>query len=621
MRPDRAIRLSILLSAGLLQSAALSRASLSGEETSLIAKCRDNVSGGQAVLSPEIAQDCVKKFGADGSALLKKLKDELPAEAAAVLSRNNALSDLRTVINSYSGPDLTAALKRVLEEPPCPLCEMGIGPEDAKLLAWVRWNAADRLGETEEAALRWDKLGEIRRKALASGTFRYTEEKWSKRTISERDRMLTRWAQIETDRLVAANLARKACLKQDPELIRILRGQLSGDKNKEYARKLDLLAGPEEAWTDPKKLSSLEKRAGELLDAQRRADKLKDKPESDQAAYLNETFDRTAAGAGGDAGPESAKKDGFYPKKLSVAQTKKLAGRLLTAGKDGELKGPIADEMRGTKAGEEILAFYKDEAFSSAGSNRLNFAFAKAKPSEFGYWDPEKKVLVFNSVLVNKWMKENRTAPARLFSDDPAGRGALVELARYLTPTFVHEATHQRQSARAKAAKVNYSDDSAPYQMEDETEAFSMDASYTTEKLLKAGPAYTVKLHPFDRQSARLFLEKGVAALRTDYHAGYTDIDSIEGSASKEFREARDAAKRLQELEGRYRTAPGKMSAGELRSMISLKKTMETRFRWYTLEYAGSAANEAKFNEWRQEINSRLYPPATPATGAPPEPQ
>ena len=622
-----------LLLAQILLAPVFTFAQLTAEEQAFTQKCHDNVNVEKKQLSAATALECVRKLTDNNGALLTKLRNQSPemGEAAVdILSFNNALVDLKNIVTKDSGTAMMRHLQRVLEGDPCPLCAMELGPKPEKTFDWVGKEAGSRLFDIKKSVRTWESLGDIRTKSLSSADYNYDQERWNAQTIPGRYGSLSEWAAAETDKLVAVygnkSLSDK---KPDPQVIAVLRDDLVAGNKREQLVKLEKLGTDLGKPGDGKEAavqSSADKKAKELAAASQNVSGLKNKSESDQAAYLSGTFDQAGLNTGvvSKTGTAAAKPGGFVFKELSPEQVTGLSGRLVAADDKGNLKGPFADELRGTKAGDEILDFYKDPKYAKAGTNRLDFVFTELPKGWFGGWNPASKKMELNSELVNDWMKKNQVTPEQLFEGDSSKNPHLQDLSQYLAPTFVHEATHQRQGAKAAAAGIDYKVyaggiRTAPYQMEMETEAFAMDNSFMAEHLQKRGPSYANKLDPFDKKNTELFLEQGVEGVRLSNHRNYSHLESLEGSAAKEFAAATSTAKSLRVLEAKYKADPLGMEDSELDRMQALRTSMDNRFKWYTTVCADSAAAEAKINGWRQDINGKLYPSKSVGAEAPPE--
>lgn len=611
-----------LLLARLALAPVFAFAQLTAEEQAFAQKCRDNINIEKRQLSAATAFECVQRLTDNNGGFLARLRNQSPemGEAAAdILAFNSALIDLKNIVTRNSGGDMAKHLVRVLEDSDCPLCAMGLGPRPEKTFDWVEKEAGSRLDDVKKAARTWESLGGIRTGALSSGAHKYDPKRWNAQPIGKRYETLLNWAAKETDRLAAVyGGSGRPKAGPDPRLIAALREDLFVVGEGAYLAKLDKLAadpGRIGRWKGASAPPPAEKKAEEFAAASKKVSELKSQSVPDQAAYLSGIFDQAASKTGGvlKTGTAAAKPGGFVFRELSAEQAAGLSGRLVSADVGGDLKGPLADELRGTKAGGEILAFYRDPGYAKAGTNRLSFAFTRKRKGLFGGWDPDAGTMNLNSEEVDDWMKKNRVRPEQLFEGDPSKNPHLQKLARYLAPAFVHESTHQRQSARAVLAGAM-----APYQMELETEAFAMNNSFVAERLLERGPSYAGNLAPCDIQSAERFLEEGVEGVRLAYHRGfYSHLESLAGSAAKEFAAAAPTAKELGGLEAVYKADPGIMEEAELAQMRDLRAEMDSGFKWYTMARADSAAFEAKINGWRKEINKKFYPSMGPK--APPE--
>jgi hypothetical protein len=612
----------LLLLAGSFPAPVFASPGLTAGEQAFVRECRENVDSEQKRLSVATALECVKKLTANNGELLTRISDQNPGtgEAAAdILSRNSALMDLEDIVSKNTGFEMVPHLMRVLEDDLCPLCSMGLGPRPEKIFNWTAREAGTRLSDVKKSVRSWESLGEIRTRALSSAGHNYDKKRWNAQTIKERYFSLSKWAAGVTESLTSAYGSSPLCPKfpADPRLLSVLREDLDAVDDDDGLRKLAALTSCK-TGDGKRPAAPARNKTDELYAASKSVMKLEDLPVPVQAAYLNETFDQAGshpcATLSPAAGIAAAKPRDSVFRGLSQEQAAGLPGLLAAVDAAGNLNGPLAEELRGTRAGDEILAFYRDPAYKKAGDNRFKLVLAELDENDLGGWSLSSKKLRLNILRINNWMKTNHVSPGQLFERPASTNPHLQKLSRYLAPTFVHEATHQRQNARAAAAGINYQififsgDKMAPDQMEIETEAFSMDASFTAGHLRGRGASYADELDPFDRKNAQLFLEKGVEGIRLANHRNYYKYDSLEGSAAKEFFEAAPLAKELMRLESGYRTAPRTLSKAKLARMRALRSAIDSRFKWYAMVRADSAAFEKKINGWRKEIKSKLYP-------------
>lgn len=624
---------SMFLPGWLLLAPVFTFAQLNDAEQAFAQRCRDNVNIEKRQLSSDTALECVQKLTDNNGALLAGLRAQSPemeAAAADILSFNSALIDLKNIVTRNSGDDIALHLTRVLKDRDCPLCVMGLGPRPEKAFDWIGREAGADLDNVKIAVRTWEALGELRTRSLSSAEYKFDQKRWNAKTITGRHRSLLNWARKETDRLAAlyAGRSRRPGMmisrSVHQRLVPVLREDLiaedKGDDNAEYLAKLDRLEMRISGRGDGTETSApppADKKAEELDAAAKNVEELKEKPAAEQAAYLSGLFDQAASNNGGvsEAGPGTAeaRPADFVFNRLSAKTRDGLSRLLVSADADGNLRGPFADELRGTKAGDEILAFYKDPEYAKTGVNRLSFIFTRQPKNRFGGWTTSSKMMDLNSLLINNWMKMNKVRPEQFFEGDPSNNPYLRKLARYLAPTFVHEATHQRQDARTAVAGIL---DMAPYQMEMETEAFAMDTSFMSEQLQKRGVSYAADLCPFDKMNAAAFIENGVEGVRLFKHMDYGYLESLEGSVAKEFVDASSTVKELEPLEAED---PGIMEEAELKQMRDLRMETDSQFKWYTMVRADSAAFEVKINGWRKELIGKVHPSRSTGEKAPPE--
>lgn len=617
--------LSIFLLAGALVAPAF--AQLDETESAFFQKCCDNVDQEKKQLSPDVAKECIIKLNASNAALLNKLRQETSASgnSAAVsdmLFYNNALIDLKNIVSRYQGRDLSAALKRVLERDSCALCDLGLGPKPERMFDWTDEKAGGRLFEVKKSVRTWEALGDIRIGLLLKPEYGYNKDKWNAQAIEERYQSLSNWARKEVDKL-----EKFAAMSDKPagstgyitKMAGLLREDLIMDGDGPYVEKLyDLVS--DVFKTGDKSVAGAgakdDEKLKKLSSASAKVAGLQGMSALSRQDYLNKSFDNLDAAksggptpAGGTAGVSGGTPGAaFKPAPLTEEQAKALSAKMAAVGKDGMLAGYLADEIKGTKAGDEVLSFYNDRKYDKTGFNDLNLKFEEGKGDTagfLGWWSASDKTLCVNTRLVDAYCEKNRITPGQLLASGEHLKG----VATYVAPNFVHESTHQRQTAWAAANGLDfkkYSDGTtgAPYQMEKETESFSMQAAFSAEKAGKLGPAYLTKISPSHAQNAVVFMEDGVDALRTDKHARYANIDSMEGSAAREFKSAEGMSQFVAVLEQKHRTNPASITEKGKANLAEARGLLDSRYKWYTMVYQKSAADEAKLLAWRDSFDS-----------------
>ncbi len=630
--------LTLLIFLAVAAPAAAQTHQLSEADAQVVLDCINNVNPDKGALSPDKADECVDKFNEDGGALMDKAAADFPEIAVLAAARNNALSDLRDIIVKYDGRPMALGLTRVLQERGV-LKQMRLGPKPESLFDWVGKNLPSRLMPYKKGIRSWDSLGNVRIQAMKN----QTEASWealvpADRDNSKIDRYKTLYfnAQKKADELLAASqmAAKKKAAAGYGPLVLVLKEDLAVFGDNERIEKLDKMMsdlGEAEAKPVDNSPSAADKKSKDLQDASNR---LKTDTAGGKAdTFLARTFDKADA-AGGAAGASGVgiggKGAAFTPVPITDAQAAQLGPKMGEV-KNGKMTGALADEMRGTKAGDEIIAFLEDTKYAKSGANKLNLKFVKGSAADgtdtaLGWYSSGDKVTRINTDVVDKFCASRKITPEQLLKDD----AALHDLATYVAPTFVHETTHHRQDAWSTSRGFNFLrwTDSAgnvekysPYQMEMEAEAFGMNGSFTAEKAQKGGLAYLRKLDPIDRDDAERYLEDGVDGLRKQYHGQYyTGIDSIKGSAAKQFDDAFSTASRAQFLAKKAQEKGAGLTDAEKTELAEDRQALKTRFKWYVDTLAKSKDDERKLLGWRDSIDPEGKVLSTIKTSLMPEP-
>ncbi len=612
---------------------------ISEADAQVVLDCINNTDPDKGALDPAKADECVEKFNEADGELMQKAAADFPTAAVQAAARNNALVDLRDIVVKYDGRPLALALTRVLQERQV-LPQMRLGPKPESLDDWVGRHLPSRLQPFKKGIRSWDSLGNIRIQAMKT----QTEASWEALVPADRDnsrpdryKTLYFLAQKKADELLATSdvAAKKKAAAGYGPLVQVLKEDLAVFGDSARIGKLDkLMEGLGEAAAKPQTEgpTAADKRSKELQDATNRlkADTAGGKAD----AFMARTFDNAkesggGAGAGGAGiGGKGAK---FTPVPITDAQAAQLGPRMGEV-KNGKLTGALAEEMRGTKAGDEIIAFFEDPKLAKTGANKLNLRFVKGSAADgtdtaLGWYSGTDKVTRINTDVVDKFCASRKITPEQLLRDDAAMR----DLATYIAPTFVHESTHHRQDAWNTGRGFNFLswtdpktgkvDKFSPYQMEMEAEAFGMNGSFTAEKAKKGGLTYLRKLDAVDRDDAERYLEDGIDGLRDQYHGQYyTGIDSIKGEAARQFDAASATAARAQLLIKKSQERGAGLTAEEKAELAADRLALKTRFKWYTDTLAKSKADERKLLGWRDSIDPEGKVLSTIKTSQMPEP-
>jgi len=553
------------------------------------------------------------------------------------VARNNALADLRDIIVKYDNMPMASGLTRVLTERKV-LQQMNLGPKPESVSDWVGKYLGGRQAAFKKGIRSWDTLGQIRinglKATMSEGTWNDLVPADRDNTKPDRYKTLYFWAQDKTDELLAASAvaakAKDAAGEYGP-LVQVLKEDLEPLGDRARMAKLDkFLEGlGVAAKAPPAGPTAADKKGKEVLDA---ANRLKGANAGGNAdTFLARTFDNAKEAGGADGVGLGGKPGAFTPVPITDAQAAKLGPRM-GAVKNGKMTGALADEMRGTKAGDEIVAFLEDPKLAKAGGgNKLQLKFEKGTggtENALGWYSSDDKVTRINTSLVDKFCADRKITPEQLLKDDKAMR----DLAAYVAPTFVHETTHQRQDVWNTQRGFNFLrwtdpatgkvDKFSPYQMEMEAEAFGMNGAFVAEKTQKLGPGYLQKLDRIDRADAERYLEDGVDGLRKQYHGeSYTGIDSMRGEAARQINAAAYTAQRVNALAAKSQQKDAVMTAAERQELKEGREALKTRFGWYKDTLAKSKTDELKLLDWRGNIDPEGKVLTTLKTSLLPEPE
>lgn len=149
----------------------------------------------------------------------------------------------------------------------------------------------------------------------------------------------------------------------------------------------------------------------------------------------------------------------------------------------GMLRSSLVSEVRGTAPGDKVAAFY-------AGGAKLNLAIETCQGCHAKY-EPSTGRIVIDSELVQQYLRANNMTADQLVKS----KEGMAGLTKYVSPIFVHEATHQMQHSWADKAGIY-----KPYSQEDEIEALSMEGLYTSQKR-KADGRYASMLRTMAKSS------------------------------------------------------------------------------------------------------------------------
>lgn len=498
----------------------------------------------QALLAADPAS--AKTF-LDDAAFTDRLKLSDPGKAASLTAQARALRDLEELLARpwRDGQELELSQALALRiDFNMPLEKVGIGAAPESLLTWM-----GKYGKYSEHKTELVKRS-IRQFEVVSGIVQGERQDWEKTTIRERNAVLAEKASRALERKI----------NNETSTDKAFQAEVRGDETfkyldpagrARYERYLTQLSVADNAKTG---LS-----AGQL-------DGIKDQPIEQQMYLLGAMFDKSDAKGGVrlerrvDGARQSA------PGETLSYQNNRILTELL--------KTAVPREIKGTAAGDKVLAFYKAEGGPELAIESCRGCYAK--------YEPSTDRIVLDSDMIQQYLRVNNISTEDLLKD----QARIASLAEYVSPMFVHEAVHQMQHSWADRAGVY-----KPYVQEDEIEANSLEALYTTEKLKK------------DPQFRRLFSTMRGASVYADqrlktaqrynkspdgfgetvrlqYYYGLPSFDSASSqilsvvSAELERRKTLSAAE-LGELEGSGATAQDAMgmTVSELTGSVAEIKT------------------------------------------------
>lgn len=445
---------------------------LTPQETTRLAAFEAGLSSASPVAARAMAAD---------RELMDKLMLLEPERAAALNAKAAALADFERQLDREWGADQTRNLStslalRLTREGP--LARMGLAPQPEKVQAWAaryKTYSAEKTLLIGKAVKNWDVIFDgfsFNPKMQNSGGTSYLTG-WTVKTstgayfmeIGRSDvifrtspaDMRTFWLDLtlreRNDYMAskAASLLSGAFIDGSTRTDATFQRFVSGMPAFEYLDasgkgRLDRYVSQMKAAEDVKAKLSASQLAG-----------LKTQTVEQQMLQLGSLFDKSEAKTGVVAQRTlDANRPSRPDENLSAQNNDLIAGMLRTS---------LPNEVKGSAPGDRVAAFY-------AGGNKLDLVIESCQGCHAKY-EPSTGRIVVDSELVQQYLRANNISPDALVKD----KAAMAGLTKYISPIFVHEATHQMQHKWAADAGIY-----KPYTQEDEIEALSMEALHTTQK-------------------------------------------------------------------------------------------------------------------------------------------
>ena len=385
--------------------------------------------------NPEYAKKFLKEH-----LLIAKYRGASEDKAIALMSKAKALVDLSALLDFKWTKKSINKLSKALAvriDIKKPLCSVGVGHEPEKLLKWVKKRRVDYgandMAILEKAIRKWEVIfGTITVKTMAwnqandEKSVNITREEWRTFTIRERNAVIEQLAWMWD----------KSCIKYSEELkefvgvYRELHGDIKSVKNKLTPGQLE---------------------------------KLKDKTLEEQAYLLGGFFD---------GGKVAGAPDDYSKAKIDAARASNPDEILSNRDRDliGDmLETSLKKELDNSIVGERIKRFYK--------YNRgAKIDILLRCEDNYARYDSSTGKIIIDSGLIEKYMRvKGYTAESVIKS-----KAQMDEIAKFLSPAFVHQTGIQKHDAWAKKLKKY-----KPLTQEDEVSAASLEALYISEKLKK----------------------------------------------------------------------------------------------------------------------------------------
>jgi hypothetical protein len=374
-------------------------------------------------------------------------------KASLLIAKSQAVVDLNKIFDFVWNEDnfnnLSDALGERINDKDNILCSMGFGSEPEKLLPWVEKYRVDYKEENilivKKAIREWDivfstsidKINVDWAQAQGSNQKVVTKEEWLKWNIRQRNAAMNKLLPTEG-------------WKNYADLIDYSEG--TDGMIKEYRAK-DAVVKDVQVFLSTGQQSQLDTLVnhGGSLD--------------DQMFFLGQLFNgNSITGSPADSGKieilkakVNSMRDSFAPEDISPEQNDLLNDMVKTS---------VMTNMKDTTVGARISSFYA--------TNKLDMEITAIDNN--GSYDPKTGKISIDSGLVREFMRVKGYTTESVM----ANKDQLDEVAKFISPAFVHQVGLQMQDAWAKENGIY-----KPLTQEDEISASSMEAIYTLEKIKK----------------------------------------------------------------------------------------------------------------------------------------
>ncbi|MBI3552734.1 MAG: hypothetical protein HY077_09450 [Elusimicrobia bacterium] len=476
-----------------------------------------------AVYEQRLAKD-LNPFTADSflrdQPVLDYLRATDPERQARLLTQATQLKDLMDMLTAHAGAgslvdSLAIRLKDPAEgqDPPY----FGFAADPALFVKWnARWHVLANNDVLRKALLEWDTLNPKPRDYLVGE--KITEAAWQRTSYANRLATLRRWADMVYKNILALNPRSKADFDKMHEAAGEIAPLLAPADKREMWSRVDM------AFQSANGLAELDKHAAQLNspELQALAQQARNGASvEDTLTALSRLFDRL--------GIQNRALHSLRPTTASDKLSDSDRGVL-----QGLLSASLMEQTKGTDAGKELEAFFKNHA--------RTITILDLPSGDLAQYRHGPKDIVFNEKFIMDWAKGEGLKGRDLVA--PGGAAALERLSILLSPNFVHEARHQQQQAWAEENGYDF----LPAQNA-EVEAKGVEALFFLQKAGQtpaAGKQSFAKVFADSRDSSMLaneeihlaaHLRQGAPFFRnrvmSDYYEGLPSLEAMTAAEMK----------------------------------------------------------------------------------------
>lgn len=556
---------------------------------------------GLAELNPSIASECLNEKW-----IMDKLAVQDPGKAVQLTQKANTLKDLGDLADIHViASDLRMALTLRLEKG-MPAAELGLGPEPEKFLEWVKEHKQDKLALAGQAVRSWDSLEENERKWLESTGMNPGD--WKKLSLAGRNKIFAPFNKTEALKLLVT----------PPEITEAGIDEIR-NKAKSFWGDLDKATKDKLYWhvDQLKTRLAVNKKASELLkdkpvelqNLQAEFDSIKSLNVAEQLSRLNTFFEKSPA-------LKSSEIAKIVYAQIPLSRSESFTNidrRTIVL----YLQTALPKVISGTSPGDRIAAFFKKTPL-----------LIKITPLPGLHAYNSGGVVAFSEELILKWMRVNGYTIKDLHSKEEP----VKELASFLSPLLIHEATHMEKFNWLKSEGLF---DATKFNQEFEIEPMSNEALFITEKMKNDSSfaaMFSRDYSPYlkeEKENTKIFQEDIRQFRNMVRNCYYTSIPSFETVASANLSDAAAISDELQrrkdlskeeqdklEKEGLDTEADLKENITKIKTSV-LEKSREFYLSWYSTMRAKIEEETKRTDvELKNALSGKsAEPPAVPVPG------